>query len=704
MRSTRFPRLLFILCFGILHSSGVAADRTDALREHVEILASDEFMGRETGEEGIRKAEEYIAAEFAEYGLEPVPDEDDFFIEYTLYRQSFDPESTYVSLSIEGETVRGDVGDDFRPFDFSDEATLESEIVFAGYGITAPEYSYDDYENLDVAGKIVLILRHEPGERNPNSAFEGLETTDHSLFSTKATNARDHGAAGMILVTDPLNHSSDEDFSVGGRLRLEAGDRPARQRDDGDEEEAGEKPFLALHISQGLARKMVASTGRSLMEIQSAVDRGAKPDEFDIDIAANLSVKMMENPESITARNVAGYLEGSDPLLNDQWVVVGAHHDHIGGYEGGGDTVFNGADDNASGVSGVLELARSFANAPERPRRSLLFMTFSGEEKGLLGSTALVDQHLIAVDNICFMLNLDMIGRNPDQPMAVIGDGFGTGLREVIEGVNSRTRVDISMYGSSYMGASDHHSFYRYDIPFLFFFTGEHEDYHQLGDHADKLTYDRMTDIVGLAEGIISRVANDDRPPEFIHHLKWMGARIILSEVGGRREAVVAEVQDDSRAMKAGLRKGDIVLAIDGEELARPDDVGKMFRDIDPGTEFDLEVRSGLKNRTLTLRRAKVGFLGIVPRPLDSDLRQMLGLREDEGILVRQVVPDGPASEAGLETGDVLVRIEGQSVGYWNLRPKLTRIGAGETVDVTVVRDGEWLTMSLTLGERPKFN
>jgi hypothetical protein len=474
----------------------------------VEILASDDLMGRETGEEGIRKAEEYIAAEFSRYGLEPVPDQDDLFVEYTLYRRTFDLESTFVSLAVNGETVRGDVGDDFRPFGFSDEGSIRSEVVFAGYGITAPEYDYDDYENLDVDGKVVFILRHEPGERNPSSTFEGLETTDHSLFMTKASNAQDHGAVGMILVTDPINHSSDEDFSVSERLRLRARERPPRRRDERDErdekDEGDEMPFLALHISQGLAGEMVASTGKSLWEIQSAIDKGAEPDEFDMNATADLSVKMMESPESLIARNVVGYLEGSDPLLKDEWIVVGAHHDHIGGFEGSGDTVFNGADDNASGVSGVLELARSFAEKKERPRRSLLFMTFSGEEKGLLGSTALVEQDLIPMDHVRFMMNLDMIGRNPDKPMEIIGDGFGTGLREIIEEVNREIHVDIAMYGSSYMGAGDHHNFYRNDIPFIFFFTGEHEDYHQLGDHADKLAYDRMTDIIGLAEGIVS--------------------------------------------------------------------------------------------------------------------------------------------------------------------------------------------------------
>ncbi len=457
--------------------------RAEDLRRNVRSLAADSLLGRETGEPGVRKAERFIAKEFKKTGLSRLPGHDDYFIDFTLYRQGYEPGGTGLTLQLGERVKKSRIGTSFRPFPFSDEGTVEAPLVFVGYGITAPEHDHDDYGGVDVEGKIVLMLRHEPRENDPDSSFEGTNSTRHALFSTKAANAREHGAAGMLLVTDLLHHDSHEDLRVGGALRLNLPE-PSSESAEPDESE----PFVAIHISQDLASSIVSSAGHSLAQMQRAVDDGSSPAEFPLpDVVAKMGVLRSQNSEEVAARNVAAFLEGRDPDLKDEWIVIGGHHDHIGGFQGQGDTVFNGADDNASGTSGVLALAQAFADRAERPRRSIAFVTFSGEEKGLLGSQALVTREQVPIDRVVFMLNLDMIGRNPERDVELYGDGFVKGLRDVVESANRDQDLPLEFGGAAYAGNSDHDPFYEKDIPFMFFFTGVHEDYHQLGDHPDKL-------------------------------------------------------------------------------------------------------------------------------------------------------------------------------------------------------------------------
>ena len=671
--------------------------RAEDLRRNVRSLASDSLLGRETGEPGVRKAERLIAKEFKKMGLSPLPGHDDYFIDFALYRRGYDPGGTDLALELGGRVKRSRLGKRFRPFSFSDEGSVEAPVVFAGYGITAPEHDHDDFEGLDVEGKIVLILRHEPGENDPDSSFAGTDSTRYAQFRSKAENASEHGAVGMLLVTDPLHHDPHEDLRVGGAMRL----NPPERSSESAEPDASE-PFVAMHISQDLASSIVSSAGHSLAQMQRAVDDGSSPAEFPLpDVVASMGVLRSEKSEEVEARNVAAFLEGRDPDLKDEWIVIGGHHDHIGGYQGEGDTVFNGADDNASGTSGVLALAQAFAESAARPRRSIAFITFSGEEKGLLGSRALVAQKQIPIERVVFMLNLDMIGRNPDQEVELYGDGFVKGLREVVEAANRDVGLPLEFGGAAYAGNSDHDSFYEKDIPFMFFFTGVHDDYHQLGDHPDKLDYERMESILALAYDIVDRLAESDASPSFIHHITWLGAQVEVLGDNGKPEAIITVVDEDSRAVDAGLLAGDVLIAFDERVLENPKQVGERFREIDPGTRVALGVRRGDEELVLEIERAKTGYLGVFPGPLDEDRRQAHGLGDNEGLVLNRVVPDGPADLAGLQEGDILVRISGRPLGTMNLRQRLMQIGAGETVDVMIIRDGERLTLPLTLGERP---
>jgi len=666
------------------------------MRNDVAYLASDELAGRETGEPGVAAAEEYIAAAFREAGLAPLPGHEGYFAPFTLYRTGLDKARTILVVGDGAAGTSYEPGVDFRPFNFSGDGAVDGDVVFAGYGITAPEHEYDDYAGLDVQGRIVLVLRHEPKEDDPDSSFDGKESTRHAEFTVKAENAKEHGAVALLLVTDPLNHTEADDLRMGGRLRL---DPPEESGAEGDEREP--RP-IAMQISRKVAEAIAAGSGRSLEELQSAIDGGTHPAELALrPVHARLATERLASAEAVPARDVVGFLEGSDPKLRDEWVVIGAHHDHIGSFSGEGDTVFNGADDNASGTSGLLALARAFAARKPHPRRSLVFATFSGEEKGLLGSKALVDQELIPVERVVFMLNLDMIGRNPDDRIEVYGDGYVPGLREAVDAANAGPDLPLDYAGADYVSNSDHDSFYQHDVPFAFFFTGVHDDYHQLGDHPDKLDYGRMRKIAELARGAIETIADADAAPRFIHHVTWLGIRVEVEGEGPTAGARVTGVDPGSRGEAAGLREGDLILSLDGATLAEARDVGRRFREIEPGSRAGLSVSRAGQLTELEVERARRSYLGIAPASPSDEQRAALGLRDDEGLLLRRVTDDGPAASAGLLEGDVLLSIAGRSVGMHNLSALLSQLGAGEVVDVEYVRDGERGRVEVTLGERP---
>lgn len=672
--------------------TGAASISAAELRAHVELLASDELRGRETLAPGYQRAADYLAREMNRYGLAPLPGHDDFQVAYTLYELGYD--DAHTSLSAGGTAYA--LGRDFAVFPFSDEGVAEGPVVFAGYGITAPELNWDDYAGLDVAGKIVLVLRHHPGEGD-GKADEAFR--QHALFATKAANARRHGAAAMLLVTDPLHHDDGDDLRSNAIWLTQPLDERMRERMQRARQTRDGAPLVALHVSRSVATALVAGAGRSLADLQRAVDGGDKPAAIaNAGTVATVSVRARTDARVVTPVDVIGYLEGSDPALRDEWIVVGAHFDHLGAYDGAGDTVYNGADDNASGTAGMLELAQAFASRARRPKRSLVFIGFSGEEKGLLGSRALVDQHILPIERVVFMLNLDMIGRNPSQPVAVVGDGYGTGVREAVAAANAAVGLPIEFGGAEYSGNSDHHPFYASDVPFAFFFTGLHDDYHQLSDHADKLAYDRMADIVRVAYGTVDAIASGAVTPTFIHHVDWLG--IEVQARGG--DAVVTAVAGGSRAAGAGLAAGDVIRAIGGTPLADPRDVGKRFREWEPGTAQDLVVARGGATRSVHVARAKRGYLGVFPGPVDADARKALGLSDDEGVRIRGVAPDGPAGKAGLREGDIVIRIRGLPVNLRTLGTHLARIGAGEPVQIVIVRDGERKTLDLVLGERPQ--
>ena len=463
----------------------------EELERHVGYLASDDLFGREAGSEGIRLAEEYIAAEFLAAGLTPLPGEDDLFLEFTIYRRGFDPGRSILGFEVGGREIEAKPGQGFRPFDFSDEGGVRAPVVFAGYGIRAPEYGYDDYAGLDVEGKIVLVFRHEPNENDPASPFNGTSHTRHALFLTKAKLARSLGAAALVLVTDPLNHGEEEDLRFPDGYSLS--DSFGRTGDV----VAG---LAAVHASIPLIRDVLSGSGTDLSDLQSAVDGGARPSDLAFpEVTAEVIVEMLPNIEPVPVRNVAAYLSAGPPDgAGAKAVVVGAHHDHIGAFAGEGDTIYNGADDNASGTAVVLELARIFSQCGGCNERPMIFMTFSAEEMGLFGSRVLFEERIIDPETIEFMVNFDMVGRNPDGSVEAEGADKLPAVMKIIEETAASFPSLRLSFPAEEVTASDHYPFRRAGIPSIFMSTGLHEDYHGVDDESDAIDYERMAEITEM--------------------------------------------------------------------------------------------------------------------------------------------------------------------------------------------------------------
>jgi hypothetical protein len=675
-------------------------DLQSILSKHVSYLASDALDGREVGSMGINEAENYIAETFESFGLTPLPGREDYFLEFLLYRGGFDPEATTLAIRIGGTTIEGLPGVDFRPFDFSATGSYQGELVFAGYGITAPEYGYDDYAGLETEGKIVLLLRHEPQSPVGSDYFQGADLTRHSLLLNKAKNAQVHGALGMLLITDPKSSTAAEDFRLEGPMAL--------QRDVVSRNRADQQPLPAIHIAQSFAEKMLEGSDLDLQELQERLDRVNGTSELHHrkfgEMNVHLEVAMEQSAEEVQARNVAAFLPGSDPILKDQWILIGAHHDHLGSFSGEGDTVFNGADDNASGTAGVLALAWMLSKLDPPPARSVVFTTFSAEERGLLGSREMVSTQ-VQTDNIVLMINLDMIGRNPDQPLRVMGSGSSPEVRRLTEAANRELQLSLSFSDIPGAAVSDHDPFHRQGIPFLFFFTGMHDDYHGTDDESERISYSRLAEVVELTAETVILAAEMESEPGSTIYVDWLGMSVEMpGEPGLNQEEArprVIAVEAGEVADQRGLREGDNLLEVAGRAPNTARELRQTFEAVNPGGSLSLTIQRGQEQLELQVRRRYAGYLGVMIGDVDEQWHLSNNLEAKSGVLIHRVLEDGPAKQAGLKPGDVLLAIDGIPVGPMNLRTVLTKIGADVDVELSVIREGKPFTMPLSLGRRP---
>src|SRR5512140_265419 len=388
----------------------------DSLIDIVRTLADPRWEGRGIGTAGIDSAADYIAGLMQSFGLEPGGENGGWFqsFQVTTGVQVMEP----CAMAIAGK--RFEAGGDFQPIGFSTNGTLTAPVVFAGYGIAAPGYRYDDYAGIDVRDRIVLVMTNEPGEMDSTSRFDGNINTPHSELRTKAIVAREHGALGLIVVNGPRYH---------------AGEPLPKPRTDG----AGymSSGLLAGTVSDTVATEIFRASGKSLLAVQEAIDRDTAPQSFALGDSVTLTVTLQRTRAQ--TRNVVGWMPGRDTTRT---LVVGAHYDHLG-YGGEGSLAPNqhvphvGADDNASGVAAMLGVARRLERGElETPVHSVVFCAFTGEESGLLGSGHYVDDPSRPLESIETMINLDMVGRLRDDKLSVMGVGTAKEFPDLVKNAN----------------------------------------------------------------------------------------------------------------------------------------------------------------------------------------------------------------------------------------------------------------------------
>ena len=485
------------------------------IRQHLDFLASDSLKGRNTPSPELNLAANYIADRFREYGLSPV--NGSYYQIFHVSRVRLGKENHFILIK-DGKSTEYRIKRDYMPMDVTGSKAVEGDLVFVGYGITAPEYQYDDYANVDVSGKIVLILRHEPGEKDPQSPFEGRKLSPYGQVKMKVQNAIDHGAVGALIVTDPLNHRS---------IRPRGFPWPSLFPNLPDEAipltlSITEKQKIpVVGISKKVVRALFGSVD-SLRRLQERIDADLKPQSR---LLAGIRVQLQTSTvrEDEATQNVVGWIEGRDRNLKHEVVVFGAHYDHVGVVKNaaaGTDSIFNGADDNASGTSLLLALASGFGRSPARPRRSVLFIAFAGEEKGLFGSRAYVEKPLFPLENTVAMLNFDMVGRNAPDTVMVGGITHSPDLIRINEQENRFVGLKLAYSLEKFYARSDQYSFGRHKIPYLFYSTGLHKDYHKVTDHAYKINEYKIAMIAKLAFRVGWRVANSSERLRFVEKKK----------------------------------------------------------------------------------------------------------------------------------------------------------------------------------------
>jgi len=603
--------------------SGISSPSVERLRADITHLASDKLAGRRTGSDGANRAAEYIAREFARIGLRRSIGYDTAGMSIleadspNRYLQKF-PYVAGVELGKDNllsfrvrekeAPINLRVGEDWVPLGFSTNGFAKrAPAAFVGYGITAADLNHNDYAKIDVKNRIAIALSGTPDGDNPHGQFARYEGA-----RWKAIAARNAGATALIVIARAENFQEE---------------RLARLRYDNSGGDAG---LPVIVISRKAAAQLLQTDDAGLRKLE------ARPSDAMVDLRVDVVRR------EVKAANVIGILDGSDPKLRNESIVIGAHYDHLGlGGEGSlapkEGEVHHGADDNASGTAGLLELARLFAAQSPRPRRTIVFIAFGGEEEGLLGSNYYVNHPIVPMANTVAMLNMDMIGRMKDRKLIVGGIGTAPEWRPMVEAANSLQAMTVSAAGAPVrasvgpevrmpivvgangqavvtsdnskqfqltlnedgFGPSDHSSFYGKQIPVLFFWTGTHEDYHKPSDTADKINYDDEARILSLVARIVRDVDAEDKRPTYAVAKSQAAGRtggfsVSLGTIPNYADSndglLIDGVREDSPAAKSGIKAGDRIVKLASRDIRNVYDYTAALGEMRAGQEYDVEL------------------------------------------------------------------------------------------------------------------
>jgi len=557
----------------------------DEVKTHIKYLASDELEGRFPGTKGDSLAEEYAIGLFKAYGLIPIAED--------VYRQRFSfvteikaGDQNRFSVELENNETEYELGTDFYPLNFSSNGSVEGELVFAGYGINAADKKYDDFGKINLNGKIAVIMRYTPGYDNPHDDI----FSDYEPIRKKCNSVRDAGAIGIIIITGPL--SGDDEINMSLRLAKEA-------------ESIG---IPVIHVRRAIIEKIFNANSKNLEEVQKGIDNSKTPNSFKLEKAKVKFKSELVYVNSNTA-NIIGFIEGTDPVLKDEVIVIGAHMDHLGdGMKYGSmneklePEIHNGADDNASGSAGVLIFADKLAANRQNLKRSYIFMLFSGEEAGLLGSAYFTKSELFKKYNIVTMINMDMIGRLNEDKLSIEGAGTSSIWKTILDSLNNiNDKLNIT-FGESGFGPSDYSSFYSKDLPVLHFFTGLHSDYHRPSDDWQTINADGEVKVLNLIYDLVAVLDNRTEKPDFVKSKEekqqtMRGFKATLGIIPDYSDAVeglqILGVKAGSVGENAGLQKGDIIKKMGSHIVKNIYDYTYALGDFKKGDETELIVKRG---------------------------------------------------------------------------------------------------------------
>jgi len=644
-----------------------AADAVDGTGERlldgIKYLASDELQGRGVGTDGLNRAAEYVRDEFEKAGLDMTRVEGQAFQTFKMTsRSELGTPNRIQFRSSDGQVFDLEYDKEFRTCGFGSSSPFNGEIVFCGYAIEDEKLKYNDFDGIDLKGKVALVLRRVPQQANPHGPFSGPHggISHHGGLTSKVKNVRDAGAIAMLLINDPYTVRKNEavdkklvdkaagrvleaaeslvavDPTNGSELRTSR-DKLAAATDQlqsaRDEQKASDvDPLIELdylgrtkknsipvvHLKQAAGDRLLAALKTNVVDLEASIDSDLKPRSA---VLKGWSVDGETSVKRIRAevKNVIGVLEGEGPLA-DETIVIGAHYDHVGmGGEGsllpGSKDVHNGADDNASGALALIELARRLTIRGAKLPRRLVFIAFTAEELGLLGSAHYVKQPLFPIENTIAMFNMDMVGRLKDEKLTIFGVGTAPRWKGMLETLGQDHGFQLTLKPDGF-GPSDQSSFYAKKIPVLHFFTGSHSDYHRPSDDWQKINVDGIERVIAALEQVVVATAEQAKPPKYLKVARSAGTRRggsrpyfgSIPDFGSEVEGyAISGVSPDSPADKGGLSGGDAIIKIGKSTVTGLDDFDLALRKLSPGDEVDVVVlRKGKKvNLKVTLSKPR---------------------------------------------------------------------------------------------------
>ncbi len=594
--------VLYILLFT---TTGVSAQSSDIsakeIISHIRFLASDELAGRKSGQEGCEKAADYIASHFKKAGLKPLGDSDTYFQHFTFPAGVELGKTNSLVFKTDVQELKLEVSSDFLPLSFSNDGKIAADLVFAGYGITAKDLNYDDYEGLDVKDKIVIALRYAPEEFGKDKGY-----SPYTSLYNKAITAKQKGAKGIIFTTP---YRKEEEKDLGG-LRFDF--------------TFATSDIHATVVRRQSVEKLFSILGLDLKDTENKITAHS-PNSF-----AMYEVRVHQQTELQRLRsntyNVIGLIEAADKKPETKTIIIGAHYDHLG--HGGvsslaktkkGQTqIHNGADDNASGTAGLIEIAEYFASNKDSLNFNLVFIAFSGEELGLLGSSYYIKNPKVPLEQTTAMINMDMIGRLRHDNLVILGTGSSPQWHDLLKSANADVGLKLKNNDTGF-APSDQSVFYARKTPVLQFFTGVHSEYHTPEDDWQKINADGQVKILNVITNLVWNINNNnlqisyssvkgdsaDRPTRFNVYLGT------IPDYSDESEGMkLMGVKENGPAEKAGIKGGDIIIKLGSKSIKNIYDYVYALS----------EMKANVPTEIVVLRGGKKISLNIVAEPRRSKM------------------------------------------------------------------------------------